>query len=165
MHADEAESPLDGVPMDEAESPLFGHEAPDWLATAREAQFRAQFLGEQLERDLLTVKHSFVHMRLAADWLEAYPMDIDVNRRLQISAANGDWHGQAAYFTDPESGLGTWSLTFHHGADTSKMTTRRYRQVRGTGTYLSVESTSSNQYTSMLIVKSVEPMPSMLYTC
>ena len=144
MHADEAESPLDGVPMDEAESPLFGHEAPDWLEAARQ--------------NLLKVKHSFVHMRLAADWLNAYPMDLDVNHALQISVANGNWHGQAAYYTDVESGLGTWCLTFHHRADTSKMKTVRYRQVRGTGTYLSVESTSSNQYNSMLIVKRVEPM-------
>ena len=147
MRADEAESPLDGVPMDEAESPRFG-EAPDWRDAAR----------QQLQRDRQEVKHSFVHMRLAADWLNAYPVDIDVNNALQISAANGNWHGQAAYYTDVESGLGTWCLTFHHRADTSKMKTVRYRQVRGTGTYLSVESTSSNQYNSMLIVKRVEPM-------
>ena len=147
--ASTSESPLDGVPsipMDEAESPLLGHEAPDWLESAR----------QQLQLDdMQEVKHRFVHMRLAADWLAAYPLDIDVNKALQISCGNGNWHGNAAYYTDDPSGLGIWSLTFHHRADTSKMRTTRYRQVRGTGTYLSVESTSSNQFNSMLIVKKV----------
>ena len=99
------------------------------------------------------VKHSFVHMRLAADWL-AYPLDIDVNKSLQASVNGGEWHGSAAYFTD-EGGHGIWNLTFRCKADTSVMKTTRYRQIQGTSTYLCQESTSSNQFNCMLVVKNV----------
>ena len=129
--------------FDEAESPLEG-ESPDWSELARQ---RALL-------DMQEVKHRFIHMRLAAAWLDAYPLDIDVNKGLQISCDNGDWHGGARYYTD-EEGRGIWTLTFHCKADVSRMKTTRYRQVRGTSTYLCVESTTSNQYNCMLVAKNV----------
>ena len=98
------------------------------------------------------VKYSFVHMRLAADWLEYYRLEIDVNFSLQISVNGGDWHGSAAYFIDGE-GRDCWNLAFNWKADTSKMKTTLYRQIRDTCTYLSIESNSSDQYNCMLILK------------
>ena len=127
--------------FDEAESPLEG-EYPDWLEPARQ---RALL-------DLQEVKHQFVHMRLAASWLDAWPMNIDVNKGLQISCENGDWHGRALYHKDDE-GLGSWTLTFHYEANVSLMKTNRYRQVLGTSTYLCVDSRSSNQFNCMLVAK------------
>ena len=128
MDLDAAESPLEAV-------------AADWLDAAR----------CQLALDVGQVKHSFVHMRLAADWLE-YPLDIDVNCHLQVSVNGGDWHGSAGYFIDGE-GRGCWNSTFHCKADTSKLKTTLYRQIRDTSTYLSIESTVSNQYNCKLVLK------------
>ena len=127
--------------FDEAELPL-GGEYPDWLAAAR----------QQALLDLQVVKHRFVHMRLAADWLDAYPMYIDVNKGLQISCDTSDWHGSALYHEENE-GLGIWTLTFHYKGDVSRMKTQRFRQVVGTGTYLCVQDRSSNQFNSMLIAR------------
>ena len=97
------------------------------------------------------VKHSFVFMRLAADWLGS-PLDIDVSTTLQVSVNGSNWHGNASYYIDGE-GRGCWNLTFHYKADTSNMKTTLYRQVPDTCTYLCVQSTTSNQWNSMLVLK------------
>ena len=97
------------------------------------------------------VKHNFVLLRLAAAWLDV-PLHIDVNTSLQVSVNGSTWHGSAGYFIDGE-GRGCWNLTFHYKADTSLMKTTLYRQIRGTSTYLCVESTESNQFNCMLVLK------------
>ena len=98
-------------------------------------------------------QYSFVHMRLAADWLEYYRLEIDVNFSHQLSVNKGTWHGSADYFFDSE-GRDCWNLTFHPTADTSKrMETATFRQVLDTYTFLSIESTRTNRFNSMLILK------------
>ena len=126
--------------LDAAETPLEAEEA-DWLAPAR---LRLALRQEQ-------VKHSFVHVRLAANWLSS-PLHLDVNELLQVSVNGGDWHGTADFYNDGE-GRGCWKLTFHYKADTSLMKTTVYHQIRDTSAYLSVESTTSNQWNSMLVLK------------
>ena len=126
---------------DKAELPLEG-EHPDLLEVPR----------QQALQDMQEVKHEFVHMRLAADWLDAWPLKIDVNKGLQISCQQSEWRGSALYHEDDE-GLGIWTLTFHYQGNVSLMKTKRYRQVLGTSTYLCVDSRSSNQFNSMLIAR------------
>ena len=130
--------------FDEAELPL-EYVFPGWLEASRQ---RALL-------DLQEVKHEFVHMRLAADWLDAWPRKIDVNKGLQVSCENGDWHGSALYHVEGEGdeGLGIWTLTFHYQGNVSLMKTIRYRQILGTSTYLCVASRISNQSNCMLIAK------------
>ena len=128
MHLDAAETPVEA-------------EEPDWRAAA------ILRLAVQRER----VKHSFVHVRLAADWL-SHPLNLDVNALLQVSVDGGDWHGTADFYNDVD-GRGCWKLTFHHSANTSLMKTTVYRQVHRTCTYLSIESERSNQWNCMLISK------------
>ena len=128
--------------LDAAETPLEAEEA-DWLAAA---MLR---LSVQRER----VKHSFVHVRLAADWLShPWHLDLDINEFLQISVNGGNWHGTADYYNDVD-GRGCWKLTFHYSANTSLMKTTVYKQVQSTCTYLSIESKTSNQWNCMLISK------------
>ena len=98
-----------------------------------------------------TVKHRFVHYRLAAAWLH-YPLHIDVNTSLMVSVNGGSWHGTTQYANDAEEG-GRWSLTFHYAADLSKLNTTTYKQIPGTNTYLHVESTTTYAYNCMLIAK------------
>ena len=136
MNLDAAETPL----LDAAETPLEA-DAAEWLEHAR--------LRLALKQD--QVKHNVVHMRLAADWL-SYPLHLDVNELLHVSVNGGEWHGTADCFTDGE-GRGCWNLTFHYKVDTSLMKTTVYHQIRDTSTYLSVESTASNQWDSMLALK------------
>ena len=128
--------------LDAAETPLEAEEA-DWLAAAMER------CSVQRER----VKHSFVHVRLAADWLShPWHLDLDINEFLQISVNGGNWHGTADYYNDVD-GRGCWKLTFHYSANTSLMKTTVYKQIQSTGTYLSIESKTSNQWNCMLISK------------
>ena len=128
--------------LDAAETPLEAEEA-DWLAAA---MLR---LDVQRER----VKHSFVHVRLAADWLShPWHLNLDVNELLQVSVDGGDWHGTADFYNDGD-GRGCWKLSFHYNADTSLLKTTVYKQIQDTGTYLSIESKKSNQWNSMLILK------------
>ena len=149
MDLDAAEAPLaaamssSSAPtshLDAAETPL-ETEAVDWLAAA--------------ERKLLAkgvrLKHRFVHYRLAAAWL-SHPLQIDVNEFLQVSVDGGDWHGAADFYNDGD-GRGCWKLSFHYNADTSLLKTTVYQQIQDTGTYLSIESKTSNQWNSMLILK------------
>lgn len=149
MDLDAAEAPLaaamssSSVPtshLDAAEPPL-ETEAVDWLAAA--------------ERKLLAkgvrVKHRFVHYRLAAAWL-SHPLQIDVNEFLQVSVDGGDWHGSADFLKDGW-GMEYWKLTFHYAADASLMKTTVYKRIPNTGTYLNIQSESTNQWNSMLIAK------------
>jgi len=100
-----------------------------------------------------TVKHSFVHVRLAASWLShPWHLDLDINEFLQISVNGGNWHGTADYYNDVD-GRGCWKLTFHYSANTSLMKTTVYKQIQSTCTYLSIESETSNQWNCMLISK------------
>ena len=126
--------------LDAAETPLEG-EAVDWLAAAQ----------RKLIAEGVRVKHRFVHYRLAADWL-SHPLQLDVNMFLQISVNGGDWHGNADFVRD-EWGREAWKMTFHYLANTSLMRTTTYRRVQNTGTYLHVQSETTNQWNSMLIVK------------
>ena len=138
MHLDAAETPL----VAEAETPLVAEE-PDWLGAAidRHAELRER------------VKHSFVHVRLAADWLpDPWHLNLDVNEFLQVSVDGGDWHGTADFYNDVD-GRGCWKLSFHYNADTSLLKTTVYKQIQGTGAYLSIESKTSNQWNCMLISK------------
>ena len=146
MDPDTAETPLESsvaaprMDMDTAETPLEAEE-DDWLAAA---MFRCSVQRER-------VKHSFVHVRLAADWLsQPWHLDLDINEFLQISVNNGNWHGHADYHKHVD-GRGCWQLTFHYNANTSLMKTTVYRQVQSTCTYLSIESETSNQWNCMLI--------------
>ena len=147
MDPDTAETPLESsvaaprMDMDTAETPLEAEEE-DWLGAAL-SRCRVQ-------RE--TVKHSFVHVRLAASWLsQQWHLDLDISECLQISVNGGTWHGTADYYTI--DGRGCWKLTFHHSANTSLMKTTVYRQVHRTCTYLSIESERSNQWNCMLISK------------
>ena len=149
MDLDAAEPPLvaaiasSSVPtswLDAAETPLEG-EAVDWLAAAQ----------RKLIAEGVRVKHRFVHYRLAADWL-SHPLQLDVNMFLQISVNGGDWHGNADFVRD-EWGREAWTMTFHYSANTSLMMTTTYRRVQNTGTYLHVQSETTNQWNFMLIVK------------
>ena len=126
--------------LDAAETPLEAEDA-DWLAAARLR------LAVQRER----VKHRFVHVRLAANWL-SHPLNIDINELLQVSVDGGDWHGTADFYNDGD-GRGCWKLSFHYKADTSLLKTTVYQQIQDTGTHLSIESKTSNQWNSMLILK------------
>ena len=126
--------------LDAAETPLEAEEA-DWLAPAR---LRLALRQEQ-------VKHSFVHVRLAGNWLSS-PLHLDVNELLQVSVDGGDWHGTADFYNDGE-GRGCWTLSFHYKANTTLMKTTVYRQIPGTSTYLAIESATSNQWNSMLVMK------------
>ena len=126
--------------LDAAETPLEAEEV-DWLAPAR---LRLALRQEQ-------VKHSFVHVRLAANWLSP-PLHLDVNELLQVSVDGGDWHGAADFYNDGE-GRGCWKLSFHYKADTSLLKTTVYQRIQEIGTYLSIESETSNQWNSMLIVR------------
>ena len=143
--SDAAGNHCTSMEFDEAELPL-GGEYPDWLAAARQAARQRALV------DLQEVKHQFVHMRLAANGLDAYPLKIDVDMGLQISCDNSDWHRSALYHEEND-GLGIWTLTFHYQGNVSLMKTNRYRQVLGTSTYLCVASRNSNQFNSMLIAK------------
>ena len=126
--------------QDAAETPLEAEEA-DWLEAAR--------LRLLLQRERL--KHRFVHVRLAASWL-SYRLNIDVNELLQVSVDGGDWHGAADFYND-DDGRGCWKLSFHYKADTSLLKTTVYQRIQETGTYLSIESETSNHWNSMLIVR------------
>ena len=126
--------------LDAAETPLEAEEA-DWLEAAR--------LRLVVGRE--RVKHRFVHVRLAASWL-SYPLNIDVNELLQVSVDGGDWHGTADFYKDGE-GRGCWTLSFHYKANTTLMKTTVYQQIPGTSTYLAIESATSNQWNSMLVMK------------
>ena len=126
--------------LDAMETPLEAEDA-DWLAAARLR------LAVQRER----VKHCFVHVRLAADWL-SHPLDLNVNELLQVRVDGGDLHGTADFYNDGD-GRGCWKLSFHYTADTSLLKTTVYQQIQDTGTYLSIESKTSNQWNSMLILK------------
>ena len=142
MHRDAAETPLE-VPtanLDAAEPPLEGEEA-DWLKRQR------LLLAARRAR----VKHSFVHLRLAASWLTS-PLHIDVNELLQVSCNGGNWHGSADFYIDDDN-RSCWRLKFHWDADIRLMKTTEYKQIENTGTYLSIESGTSNQWNSMLVVK------------
>ena len=145
---DTAETPLESsvaaprMDLDTAETPLEAEE-DDWLAAA--------MLRCSVQRE--RVKHSFVHVRLAADWLShPWHLDLDINDFLQISVNRGNWHGTADYYNDVD-GRGCWKLTFHHSANTSLMKTTVYKQIQSTCTYLSIESKTSNQWNCMLISK------------
>ena len=128
--------------LDTAETPLEAEE-DDWLAAAM-SRCRVQ-----RER----VKHSFVHVRLAADWLpDPWRLNLDVNEFLQVRVDGGDWHGAADFYNDVD-GRGCWKLSFHYKADTSLLKTTVYKQIQDTGTYLSIESKKSNQWNCMLILK------------
>ena len=126
--------------LDAAETPLEAEEA-DWLEPAR--------LRLAVRRG--RVKHRFVHVRLAASWLSS-PLHIDVNELLHVSCDGGDWHGTAGFYID-DDGRSCWKLTFHYNADTSLMKTTEYKQIEATGTYLNLESHTSNQWNAMLILK------------
>ena len=119
--------------QDAAETPLEAEEA-DWLEAAR--------LRLLLQRE--RVKHRFVHVRLVASWL-SYPLNIDVNELLQVSVDGGDWHGAADFYNDGD-GRGRWKLSFHYKADTSLLKTTVYQRIEETGTCLSIESETSNQW-------------------
>ena len=135
MNQDAAETPLDA-----AETPLEAEDA-DWLEAAC---LRLLLQGER-------VKHRFVHVRLAASWL-SYRLNIDVNELLQVSVDGGDWHGIGDFYND-DDGRGCWKLCFHYAADTSLMKTAVYQRIQEHDTYLSIESKTSNQWNSMLIVR------------
>ena len=126
--------------LDAAETPLEG-EAVCWVAAAQ----------RKLIAEGVRVKHRFVHYRLAADWL-SHPLQLDVNRLLQISVDGGSWHGNADFVRD-EWGREAWTMTFHYSANTSSMMTTTYRRVQNTGTYLCVQSQTTNQSNFMLIEK------------
>ena len=104
-----------------------------------------------LHQDL--VQYNFVHMRLEVDWLEYYKVQIDVNFSHQLRIDNGTWHGSADYYFDTH-GRDCWNLSFHPEGDTSRrMEHATFRQVLNTYTFLSIESTISNRFNSMIILK------------
>ena len=126
--------------LDAAETPLEAEET-DWLEPHRLR------LAARQER----VKHRCVHVHLAASWLTS-PLHIDVNELLQVSCNGGDWQGTADFYIDGD-GRSCWKLTFHYTADTSLMKTTEYKQIEATGTYLNLESHTSNQWNAMHILK------------
>ena len=96
------------------------------------------------------VKHRFLHMRLAADWLR-HPLHLDVSYCLMVSVNDGEWHGSAAFYVD-RFGRNCWLLTFNWQTYEGVKTVL-YTQLDETETFLHIGSPVSNQFNSMIIEK------------
>ena len=106
-------------------------------------------VDEDSHRERETTKHAFVHVCMHASWVK-FPMQLRVNRHLEISVNGGPWHGSAIY--DNTTGKGIWTMTFHYKANLDRLKVIKYEQIKGTATYMCL-SEENNGYNSMLITK------------
>ena len=97
-----------------------------------------------------TLKHAFVHVTMHPSWV-AFPFQLLVNRRLEISINGGPWHG-SAIFDNTNGLLDIWTLTFHYKANLDRMKESKYVHIRGTASYMHLNE-KDNSYNSMLITK------------
>ena len=96
-----------------------------------------------------TSKHADVHVCMHPSWV-AFPLQLRVNRRLEISVNGGPWHGSAIY--DNTTGTGIWTLTFHYKANLDRLKENKYVQIRGAASYMNLNE-KDNGYNNMLITK------------
>jgi hypothetical protein len=93
-------------------------------------------------------KHDFVHIFCDPRYISSRTT-ISVNRLLQISYGNTDWHGSAIYTSDELAGQ--WAMTFNYAGDTEKMKTTVFKQILGTSSFMHINSNKA--YNSILIPK------------
>ena len=96
------------------------------------------------------VSHSFVLLNLRPQWIWFRP-EIAVNRLGNIIYDGSDWHGLALYCptTHPQQ----WSMTFHSGADVTKMQTYLFERVQDTSTFLCTENEHTATFPGLLLPK------------
>ena len=104
---------------------------------------------ENSEVEMLTAKHAFMHVCMHWFWV-TLPLELRVNRRLEISVNGGPWHGSAIY--ENTTGRGIWTLTFHYKANLDKLKENKYVQIKGTASYLHLSEKDSS-HNSVLVAK------------
>ena len=104
---------------------------------------------EGMDKEREITKHAFVHVSMHPSWVK-FPLEIRVNRQLEVSINGGAWHGSAIY--ENTTGKGIWTLTFHYKAKLDCMRVNKYEQMKGTAAYLQLVD-DDNRYNSMLITK------------
>ena len=110
---------------------------------------RRPYVEVDSHRERETTKHAFAHVSMHPSWVK-FPLQIRVNRHLEISVNGGPWHGSAIY--DYTTGKCVWTMTFHCKANLDRWKVNKYEQMKGTAAYMQLNDDDSG-YNSMLITK------------
>ena len=108
--------------------------------------FNSNMVTERTGAD--EIKHYFTILSLSPDWIWMRP-EIAVNEFGRISYDGSDWHGSASYICNEYDT--SWHMTFHTGANASRLKTYVFTRVQGTHVFMRL-----NQYfgfTALLVPK------------
>ena len=93
-------------------------------------------------------EHSFVLLSLSPESIWSRP-EIAVNEFGRISYDGSDWHGSAYYICEEYDT--PWHMTFHTGANASRLKTYVFTRVQGTHVFLTLNG--SRGFNAMLVPK------------